>query len=98
MLDFQAYLNGLSIKTIADTLTAQGVPTRSGQEQWKANTITYILTNEKYIGDTLFQKYYGEMTVPFKNIVIMEKWISTTQKIHMNRLLRKPFSMQFNLY
>ena len=63
---FQAYLNGLSIKTIADTLTAQGVPTRSGQEQWKANTITYILTNEKYIGDTLFQKYYGEMTVPFK--------------------------------
>lgn len=66
MLDFQAYLNGLSIKTIADTLTAQGVPTRSGQEQWKANTITYILTNEKYIGDTLFQKYYGEMTVPFK--------------------------------
>lgn len=37
---FQAYLNGLSIKTIADTLTAQGVPTRSGQEQWKANTIT----------------------------------------------------------
>ena len=63
---FQAYLNGLSIKTIADTLTAQGVPTRSGQEQWKANTITYVLTNEKYIGDTLFQKYYGEMTVPFK--------------------------------
>ena len=43
---FQAYLNGLSIKTIADTLTAQGVPTRSGQEQWKANTITYVLTNE----------------------------------------------------
>ena len=63
---FQAYLNGLSIKTIADTLTAQGVLTRSGQEQWKANTITYVLTNEKYIGDTLFQKYYGEMTVPFK--------------------------------
>ena len=28
----------------------------------------------------------------------MEKWISTTQRIHMNRLLRKPFSMQFNLY
>ena len=58
--------DGLSIKTIADTLTAQGVLTRSGQEQWKANTITYVLTNEKYIGDTLFQKYYGEMTVPFK--------------------------------
>ena len=63
---FQAYLNGLSIKTIADTLTEKGVPTRSGQERWKANTITYVLTNEKYIGDSLFQKYYGEMTVPFK--------------------------------
>ena len=93
---FQAYLNGLSIKTIADTLTAQGVPTRSGQEQWKANTITYILTNEKYIGDTLFQKYYGEMTVPFKkhrNYGETDKLRSNKKKVRIGTHLQAAFGV-----
>ena len=37
----------------------------TGIAQWIICTI-YILSNEKYDGDTLFQKYYGEETVPFK--------------------------------
>lgn len=73
---FAAYLNGMSTVEIAHELSAKSVLTKGKKEQWKANRIAYILSNEKYDGDTLFQKYYGEETVPFKNIAIMERWIS----------------------
>ncbi len=63
---FAAYLNGMSTVEIAHELGAKSVPTKGKKEQWKANRIAYILSNEKYDGDTLFQKYYGEETVPFK--------------------------------
>lgn len=63
---FAAYLNGMSTVEIAHELSAKSVPTKGKKEQWKANRIAYILSNEKYDGDTLFQKYYGEETVPFK--------------------------------
>ena len=63
---FTAYLNGMSTVEIAHELSARSVPTKGKKEQWKANRIAYILSNEKYDGDTLFQKYYGEETVPFK--------------------------------
>ena len=63
---FTAYLNGMSPVEIAHELSAKSVLTKGKKEQWKANRIAYILSNEKYDGDTLFQKYYGEETVPFK--------------------------------
>ena len=63
---FAAYLNGMSTVEIAHELSAKSVLTKGKKEQWKANRIAYILSNEKYDGDTLFQKYYGEETVPFK--------------------------------
>ena len=63
---FAAYLNGISTVEIAHELSAKSVLTKGKKEQWKANRIAYILSNEKYDGDTLFQKYYGEETVPFK--------------------------------
>lgn len=63
---FAAYLNGMSTVEIAHELSAKSVPTKGKKEQWKANRVAYILTNEKYDGNTLFQKYYGETTVPFK--------------------------------
>ena len=63
---FTAYLNGMSTLEIAQELSHRGIPTKGRKEQWKANRVAYILTNEKYDGNTLFQKYYGETTVPFK--------------------------------
>ena len=63
---FAAYLNGMSTLEIAQELSHRGIPTKGRKEQWKANRVAYILTNEKYDGNTLFQKYYGETTVPFK--------------------------------
>ena len=63
---YRAYLNGLSIGGIARELTTMGVATKSGQNCWKGSIIAYILRNERYNGDSLFQKCYGENDVPFK--------------------------------
>lgn len=56
---FDAYLKGNSSKWIAEQLTAKGVPTQNGAEKWQETSIRYLLTNEKYIGDTLCQKSYS---------------------------------------
>ncbi len=63
---FEAYLNGKSATEIARQLQEDGIPTKNGKIKWKSTTITYILSNEKYIGDSLFQKTYRSPTVPFK--------------------------------
>lgn len=52
------YLAGQSPKTIAATLTGEGVPTPRGKTRWSTTTIRSILTNEKYKGDALLQKTY----------------------------------------
>lgn len=56
---FDAYLKGNSSKWIAEQLTAKGIPTQNGAEKWQETSIRYLLTNEKYIGDTLCQKSYS---------------------------------------
>ncbi|AGJ78455.1 resolvase [Cutibacterium avidum 44067] len=52
------YLSGQSPKTIAATLTGEGVPTPRGKTRWSTTTIRSILTNEKYKGDALLQKTF----------------------------------------
>ena len=47
-------------------MTAQGIPTKDNKANWKSNRLTYMLSNERYAGHTLHQKFYGEATVPFK--------------------------------
>lgn len=56
---YAAFLSGMSFYAIAKDLQARGIkPLRS--ETWHANTIQGILTNEKYRGDVLLQKYYTD--------------------------------------
>jgi len=55
---FAMYLSGMGKQTIANALNGEGVPRRYGNEKWHADTIRYILTNERYIGDALLQKKY----------------------------------------
>ena len=63
---FDMYLRGMSTQEIAKELTERGVPTKNGKEKWKSTKISYILSNEKYIGDSRYQKTYRDTTVPFK--------------------------------
>lgn len=62
---FNSYLNGKSSLEIAEILTANGIASVDGNTVWHDSTIRYILSNEKYIGDSLCQKNYTTETMPF---------------------------------
>ena len=53
---YRAYLEGFSIPEIAKKLRAWGVPSGGGKSTWPVESIKYILSNEKYVGDLLMQK------------------------------------------
>ncbi len=57
---FDLYLQGLTLGQIKDYLEAQGIKTVTGKEIWDTKTIQRMLTNEKYKGDTMFQKTFTE--------------------------------------
>lgn len=63
---YEMYLTGMSTQEIAKELTARNIPTKHGKGEWKANKVSYILSNEKYVGDSQYQKTFRETTVPFK--------------------------------
>lgn len=62
---FASYLNGHSTDWIAKELSENGPPPLHGGRMWRQQTIRKILSNEKYIGDTLCQKTYTTDTFPF---------------------------------
>ncbi|HIT34858.1 MAG TPA: recombinase family protein [Candidatus Faecousia intestinigallinarum] len=62
---FAAYLSGWSLAEIVRDLRQRHIPKRNSDDKWHTLTVQYILTNEKYIGDTLFQKTFKSDTLPF---------------------------------
>lgn len=62
---FHSYLEGASTRQIAAELTKRGVRTTEGNTTWNPRSIQLILTNEKYMGDTLCKKRYTTDTFPF---------------------------------
>lgn len=60
---FQWYLNGVNRIAIAKMLNEEGIS--SGQrKKWHSASVRYILTNENYTGDSLWQKTYTSDTLP----------------------------------
>ncbi len=55
---YSLFLEGYTVRMIADYLTKQGIPTPRGKKKWCVSTVMSILTNEKYKGDALLQKTY----------------------------------------
>lgn len=55
---YHLFLGGSTVRSIADHLTVQGIPTPAGKKKWSVSTIMSILQNEKYKGDALLQKTY----------------------------------------
>ena len=55
---YSSFLAGDSMTTIANTLTADGVPTPSGSGRWVPGTIQSIISNEKYAGNAVLNKTY----------------------------------------
>lgn len=65
---FDSYLDGMNLYELADAVTSTGFPTSEGTPYWQKSSISYILQNEKYIGDSLGQKSCGTDTFPFRSV------------------------------
>ncbi len=63
---FDSYLAGMNTCELADAVTAMGIPTSEGSTVWRKNAISYLLHNEKYIGDSLGQKSFTTDAFPFR--------------------------------
>lgn len=55
---YEMFLDGETPYGIAKKLTEDGIPSPGGKEKWYRNTVTSILSNEKYKGDALLQKVF----------------------------------------
>ena len=62
---FQSYLTGKGVNEIAAELTNEQIRRKDGCTYWFHSSISYILANEKYIGDALLQKTFSTDTLPF---------------------------------
>ena len=62
---FDMYLQGMGKQQIADCLNDETIPKKRGEEKWTLTTVSYILSNERYIGDALLQKKYSTDTFPY---------------------------------
>lgn len=74
---YDSFLEGLSPKEIADSLTDLGISTPQGMKCWRSGTIRNILKNEKYCGDVIYQKTYSKDYLSHKdvkNIDFLPKW------------------------
>ena len=65
---FMMYLNGTGKETIAATLNADGIPKKNDNGKWHHAAVSYILNNERYMGDAVLQKRYRTDTLPYKRV------------------------------
>ena len=61
------YLSGMGKQKIADTLNAKGIKSRNGKP-WGVFSVSYILGNERYVGDALLQKSITTAEYPPRKI------------------------------
>lgn len=66
---FNSYLSGKSLSEIAKELNQNEKSIASeNHSEWNRTSIQYILTNEKYVGDSLVQKRFTPDELPLKKI------------------------------
>lgn len=64
---FHWYANGIGIEEIATKMNQHKIPPMYGK-CWRPSRITDVLTNEKYVGDTLLQKRFTTESLPFRQV------------------------------
>lgn len=55
---FQMVLDGASIGQLKQHLESAHIKTPAGKDVWSPSVIRYMLSNEKYVGDVLYQKSF----------------------------------------
>lgn len=61
---FDRYISGCGLQNIADFSNENKIPSSQIKGLWTADNVRYILKNERYIGDAVFQKNYVTETLP----------------------------------
>lgn len=61
---FYWYISGHGTNKIDDTLNKHNIPSSQKQKLWTADVVKYILKNERYTGNAVFQKNYVTETLP----------------------------------
>ena len=93
---FKDYLAGINMAEIAAALNHAGVQKRKENPTviWHKASIRYILTNERYTGDSLWQKTY--MTDAFPPLMVRnhgEKEMYYAQATHVPIITKEEFQM-----
>ena len=66
---FHEYLSGGNLDEIAARLNRENIPNKLGKTQkWCIRSVAYILSNERYIGDSCWQKTYTLRSFPPKSV------------------------------
>lgn len=61
---FEWYVSGYGLRKISDMLNEMNIPSGQRCVPWQAKTVRYVLKNERYIGNALYQKSYITETLP----------------------------------
>ena len=93
-LIFNSYLSGMGKLAIANMLNEMHISTKFDNE-WTAESIRRILTNEKYCGDLLLQKSFRNNHIEKKKPRIAAIFRNILRKILMSRSLKNRCSLQF---
>lgn len=65
---FERFASGDSLGKISDALFLMDIPSPTGKEIWSKETISKILSNEKYTGRVTLQKIFVENYLEHKQI------------------------------
>lgn len=87
---FASYLSGKSLEWIAEQMEKAGIPTPDNAPYWQKTSILYILTNEKYIGDSLNQKYQKLADLLNQKNIPFSQEAPAWDKHKVKRLLENP--------
>lgn len=81
---FSLYLRGFSTNEIARELNNHNIPTKSGKDIWRSSRVAYILKNERYIGDSFYQKTYPARRRTSSGRSFMHIWV-----VHLSKLSQR---------
>lgn len=75
---FASYLNGDSLGKISAGLERQGILSPTGKLKWNRETLSKLLSNEKYTGQVLLQKTVSTGATQIKNDGLMNRYLYTS--------------------
>ena len=91
---YYLYLNGFSLKDIAELLTDYERKTKLGNTEWNPGTIAGIIANERHCGDVLARKTFTPNFLTHKAKKNNNDRTQYRQRDHHEAIVPEMFSMR----